>query len=178
MNAKLLSVLTAAVVALAVSVPASIAKPYTPAQFNAELKKKVGKKTGAAAYNAAATFYRTALTDKANKKNASTYVSSMTAVLKKQVTVSLQAKASQALISALQVGYFTGTAFNLNDAKFSQALVSISKFIPFSSRTTITSQSIYQTMKNYALSKGSTQLTIFDYYKAKLTPFLPVPPIS
>lgn len=178
MNTKILSLFAATVVAFAVAAPSSFAKAYTPSQFNAELKKKVGKKTGAAAYNAAATFYKTALTDKANKKNAATYVSSITSLLKKQVSMPLQAKASQALISGLQVGYYTGIQFNLNDATFSKALVSIAKFIPFSSRTSLTSQGIYQSIKNYTISKGGTQTQAYDYYKATLTPFLPVPPIS
>ncbi len=179
MNIKFFSVVSAVALALIAAAPLSQAKVYSPSQFNAELKKKVGTKKETAAVKAAASLLTSALTDKKNSKNAAKYAASVVSLLKKSVKKD-QGKQANTLVSALLKGYFKPVKFNLNDKVYNQALLKLLTFPPTSQKTTATSQTIYNTIKKFALTKKSTQAEVYTYWNTQVAPkskFETSPPI-
>lgn len=153
MNTKFFSALAAIAIALVVT-PTSFAAKMSPGQFTAGLKTAIGTKTGTAAYKAAAKFYKTALSDKNNKKNVIAYTTSVIAALKKPVASSLQVKARAALADALTQGYFTKLTYNPEDAKFVSSLKKLITTLPGSLKTTATAQAIAAPVLSYNTKKG------------------------
>lgn len=183
MKHPLFTALSVAVLSLAIATPASFAKVYSPSQFKTELAKKVGKKKGAAAINAASNFYKSALGDKKNKKNADKYASSINSILKKPVAVNLKGKSLTTLTSALLVGYFKGLKANPSDKTFNKALVTLSKQLTAANRSgstgVATSNGLYSTIKNFFVGKGFSQSDIYDFYLSIDSSLkLPPPPVS
>lgn len=167
MKTKFISAFAAIAVALAITSPLSFAKVYSPSQFNTELKKKIGTKTGASAASAAANFYKQALGDKKNKKNAEKYAKSIVKALKKPVVPALQGNATNTLVKALLDGYFKGVKFNLNDAVYNKAIVALLKGMPASEKVKPTvSQAIYYTVKSFSLKKGATVDQAYNFMKS------------
>jgi hypothetical protein len=153
MNSKIFSALAAVAIALAIT-PSSFAAKLSPGQFTAGVKAAVGTKTGTAAYKAAAKYFKKALSDKNNKKNVIAYTTSVIAVLKKPVASSLQVKARASLADALTQGYFTGLAYNPQDAKFVTSLKKLITTLPGSLKTAATAQAIATPLLNYNTKKG------------------------
>lgn len=180
MKSKLLTALSVAALAFAVATPStSLAKTYTSAQFKAELKKKIGKKKGTAAANAAASLFKSALSDKKNKKFADKYATSVASELKKLVKGSDQPKSVNKLVTNLLNGYFKGIAFNLNDARYNKALAKLTSILSGGNRTAAVSQTIYNTIKKFATSKGTSASAVYAYYLGvDSTLKLPPPPVS
>lgn len=174
MKHPLFTALSVAVLSLAIATPASFAKVYSPSQFKAELTKKVGKKKGTAAINAAANFYKSALGDKKNKKNASKYASSINSVLKKPVAVSLKGKALTTLNSALLVGYYKGLAKNFADKTYQSAFTTLGKGLTASNRSGATGQGLSDSLALAISNFFKTAATFSDIsnliVKAKLPP--------
>jgi len=170
MNSKFLKALPVIAIALIATAPLSHATKYSPTQFTAELKKVVGTKTGLTAVNAAATFYRKALLDAANKKQAAAYASSIVSVLKypKVVSTALAGKAVNTYISSLQKGLFTGSyKYNLNDPTYNKALQTfLSKLPPTAKSSQLNTNTFYSTIKQFATSKKVTQLDVYNFYLA------------
>jgi hypothetical protein len=168
MNSKLLKALPVIAIALMAAAPLSHATKYSPAQFNAELKKKVGTKTGTAAVNAAGNFYKKALTDKANKKLAATYANFVVKALKypKVVPTALAGKSVSTLIKLLQQGYFAGgTKFSLTDSVYNKALDVFMKSLPSTAKaSSIVSESIYLVIKSFITGKGTSQFDAYTFY--------------
>jgi len=167
MNSKFLKALPVIALALVATAPLSHAKAYTPAQFTKELKLKVGNKTGPQAYNAAASLYKAALQDKANKKYALTFTNSVVALLKKPSVVpqALQGKSVNTLIRSLQLGYFAGLKFSITDAGYTKSLSALLRSLPPSQKSSQTvSNALYSTVKGFLLGKQVTQLDAFNFY--------------
>jgi hypothetical protein len=168
MNSKFLKALPAIVLALVATAPLSQAVTYSPAQFNTELKKKVGTKTGPAAYNAAASFYKTALSDKNNKKHIAAYASFVSKLLKssKVVAIPQQGTAIATVIKQMQLGYFKAPQkFNINDPGYNKALQTLLKGLPASQKnSTLVSQKLYDTIYNYVKGKGVSQDAAYQFY--------------
>jgi len=153
MKSKLLSAFVAMVVAF-VAAPKSYAVTYSPAQFKAALTQAIGTKKGPAAYNAAAALFKKALTDKNNKKNASTYAAAIVSALKKPVASSQLGASRVALVKALVNGYFAGFAYNPQDAKFVAALQKLVSTLPGSQKTDSVAASIASIVVAFNNSKG------------------------
>jgi len=181
MNSKILSLLSTVAIALVASAPLSQAVVYSPSQFNTALKAAVGTKKGAAAYNAAAKFYQKALGDKKNAKNAAKYATSITKVLTtKVVPIPLQGKSTNTLVRALLNGYFKSVKpFDLTNATYNKALNVFLKKLNPSQKTAAVSQSIYDTIKTYAIKKGATAAQVYSYYTGVSgAANIPPPPVS
>jgi hypothetical protein len=155
MNTKIFSAIAAVAIALAVS-PSSFAAKLSPGQFTAGVKAAVGTKTGTAAYKAAAKYYKTALSDKNNKKNVIAYTTSVLAALKKAVKTNLVVKSRATLADALTQGYFKGMAYKPQDAKFATALSKLVKTLPAPLKTDAAAQAIAAAV----LKKGGTTADI------------------
>lgn len=138
MNIKLASTISALALALVAIPSESFAKTYTPAQFNAELKKRIGKKTNNAAISTATAFLKLALTDKKNKKFVLNYTTFTVAALKKGTTISsaFQKVAAQKLAQAFTTGYFKVNTYNIKDPKFVQSLKKSLTLVTGANRTT------------------------------------------
>jgi hypothetical protein len=161
-------IIPSVIVALSLALAStSLAKVYTPAQFKAALKLKIGNRQGATAFNAAAALYRTALTDTKNKKYAVVYTSAVVSALNKPVKPPLRGKSVNALTKALLFGYFAHRSFNLNDGLYNRSFDRLLSSLPASQKTGAVSQAIYNTLKSFALKKGSTQLQVYQYYLTK-----------
>ena len=154
MNSRLLSVFSAAAIALVASAPLSHAVVYTPTQFNAALKIAIGKKTGAKATTAAANLYKKALGDKKNKKNAVKYTTSILKALKKPVKSNLQGASRATLANALVNGYFKGLAYNASDSKFTAALRKLVSGLPGTQKNETIAKLITSTLLSYNTAKG------------------------
>ncbi len=181
MNSRILSVFSAVALALVATAPLSHAVVYTPSQFNIALKAAVGTKKGAKAFNAAANFYKKALGDKKNKKNADKYAKSIVKIIKstKVVPIALQGTSVNTQVKALLAGYFKGTKFNINDSVYNKALKTFLGSLQGSQRTAATSQLIYTSIKTYATGKGVSQNAVYAYYTGVSQSFqLPPPPVS
>jgi len=147
--------LAAVAIALAIT-PSSFAAKLSPGQFTAGVKAAVGTKTGTAAYKAAAKYFKTALSDKNNKKNVIAYTTSVLAALKKPVSSSLQVKARASLADALTQGYFKGIAYTPQDTKFATALSKLVTTLPAPLKTLTAAQTIAAAV----LKKGGTPADI------------------
>lgn len=181
MNSKFLKILPVIALALVATTPLTQAKTYTPAQFNAELKKKVGTKKGAAAYNAAANFYKSALADKKNKSKAATYANYVVKLIKypKVVPIALSGKSVNTFVAALQKGYFSaGVKYSFNDKTYSKALQVILKSLPSSQKAnSVTSQLIYNTVKSAAKKSGATDEETYQFFTKEAKGYVE-PPVS
>ncbi len=170
MNSKFLSTLSVAVVALIAATPLTQAKTYTPTQFNAELKKKVGTKKGAAAYNSMANFFGSVVKDKTNKKNTVKYINSMAKIMKDQkvIPIALQGKSVNTILSKFQTNYFVGLTYNINDATFNKGLTALIKTLAASQKSSqANSNMFYGTIKNYAVNKKKqSKQSVYNYYSA------------
>lgn len=179
MTSKFFSI-AAALVAIAIAAPSVVAKPYSPAQFNAELKKRIGKKTGNAAISAAAGLLQSALADNANKSKVITFTTSVNNALKpsKVVSPALKAAAAEKVANALTRGYFNRSA-NLTDARFRTAYGNVLKTIPTSSRNASTSQKLYNALKGYLSGRGVPVIDTFNFFDAVRGTARPLPqPVS
>jgi hypothetical protein len=178
MKSKLFTAFVAMVVAF-VAAPKSYAVTYSPAQFKAALTQAIGTKKGPAAYNAAAALFKKALTDKNNKKNASTYAAAIVTALKKPVTASQVGASRDALVKALVNGYFAGFAYNPQDPKFVAALQKLISTLPGSAKTDAVAASVASIVIAFNNSKGggSTGINFLNqaiYGAFGLTPPNPV----
>lgn len=179
MNIKLTSLFSAVALALVATTTSSQAKVYTAATYQKELKAKLGKKTGAAAYQTAGNFLKQVLTDTKNLKLANTFAGKTNALLKKPVQASLQAKASAFLANALTTGYFKKGAYNPQDANFSKALTTFVKFVTQKNlKTAASGKSIYQQVykvkggKNTVAFQNFLNKTIYKALGLKTWPII------
>jgi len=129
MNTKIFSTIAAFALALVVT-PTTFAATLSPSQFTAGVKAAVGTKTGAAAYKAAAKYYKLALSDPKNKKNAVTYTTTVLKALKKAVKTPLVVKSRAALADALTQGYFKKKTYDPKDSKYVTALAKLVSTLP------------------------------------------------
>jgi len=174
MRTSLCAVITACSLIVAPSV--CLAKAYTPTQFKAELKLKIGPRKGLTAASAAANFYMTVLKDRKNKRYAVVFASAVVSALTKPVPPSLRGKAVKLLTRSLLIGYFQGVRFDLHNTLFNGAFDRFLRFLPASQKTATVSQSIYTTLKSFSLQKGSTQDEVYQYYLTKTDRFNIAPP--
>jgi hypothetical protein len=181
MKSKLFTTFAAIAIAIVATSTSFAGKVYTPAQFTTALKEKVGTKTGASAYNAAAGLFKSALGEPKNKKNADKYAKSIVKLLKPKDMAKdpVRGKGVNTLVKSLMIGYFKKLTFNLEDARYNKALLTLIKSLPTSQKTTAVSQMIYSTVKGYAISKGPTQEQIYSYFSGvAVQGNLPPPPVS
>jgi hypothetical protein len=153
MNTKIFSTLAAFALALVVT-PTTFAAKLSPAQFTAGVKAAVGTKKGAAAYKAAAKYYKTALADKNNKKNAVTYTTAVLKALKKAVKTPLVVKSRAALADALTQGYFKGMTYKPEDSKYAAALAKLVSTLPSSLKTSAAAKEIAAPVIKFNDTKG------------------------
>ena len=160
MKSKFLSALSVVAIALISTTPLSEAKVYTAAQFNAELKAKVGTKKNASAFNAAAKLYKQALGDKKNKKLVVTFTKSVLKALGKSVVVDgFQGKSRATLAKALADGYFKGITYNGTDSKYLSAIKLLSGKLPISQQTIAVAQLIAAPLIGFNSRKGGPAST-------------------
>jgi len=182
MNSKFLKAFAAIAFLAVASSPLALAAAVSPSQFTTTLKAKVGTKKGLSAANAAAVYFGSVLKDKLNKKNAQKYATSVIKVLKPAVPLSSKFAGSSvnACLKQLLTGYFKGLKFSLQDAIYNKALTALLKGLPPTAKTDITSQSLYNTIKTFALKKGSTQDQVYSYYISTVSnkTNIPPPPVS
>jgi hypothetical protein len=178
MNSKFLKAFAAIAFMAVASSPLALAAKVSPSQFNAELKSKVGTKKGLSAANAAAKYFGATLKDKLNKKSADKYAKSVIKVLKKSVPLSSKFASSSvnACLKQLLTGYFKGLKFNLADKTYGKAQDALLKGLPPTARTEITSQTLYNTIKTFAVKKGSTQDQVYTYYTSSVSDKFNIPP--
>lgn len=162
MNFKLASTLSALALVL-VAVPSeSFAKVYTPAQFKAELTKRIGKKKNAAAATAASAFLKLALTDKKNKKYIVNYTNFAVAALAKPkvLTAPFQAVAAQKLATSFTTGYFKVNAYNIKDPQFVKALKKTLTLVKGKNRTTANAKKIATQYLALVKKKGNKAVDV------------------
>jgi hypothetical protein len=179
MNSKFLKAFAAIAFLAVASSPLALAAAVSPSQFTTELKAKVGTKKGTSAANAAAKYFGSVLKDKLNKKNAATYAKSVITVLKKAVPLSNSALAGNgvnACLKQLLTGYFKGLKFSLTDKTYNKAQTALLKGLPPGARTPLVSQALYNTIKTFALKKGSTQEQVYSYYISTVSDKTNIPP--
>ncbi len=163
MKTKFISTLSAVAVALAISTSASFATVYTKATYQKALAAKIGKKTGAAAYGAAAQFLKLTLTDKRNAQQVASFTQVTTAALRKPVAATLQVAAASKLADAVINGYFTKINYNPKDPNFVKALTLVGRSVTSAKlKTPASANKIFAPLNAFnTKKKGSADLAAF-----------------
>lgn len=156
MKTSLLPVLAGVLAASLLVAPDSFGRAVSVAEFNRDLREKLGARRNAPATALAASLLRTALTDPANKRNAAAYTRGALAALRPRLAANFLSRSRITLSRSLNIGYFALIRFDARSPQYVTSLRTLVTTLPVGQRTSTLAQQLSNPVVSFARSRGGS----------------------